>query len=321
MQIAIIRTALGELPLAQQTAQRAQETILRLGPAHELRFGVAALGSILAYLLDGSWLDSTTSAAGFAASPDAARNPRSLVAGAYAALGYVRMGNEAEAARLLVALTPVLERMEPTMYVYHAAVAFGGSAVWEMGAVEFAGAYRRMALDLVSGGFGESMLSHELTVARMAALLGDASEAGDYFAQARQKAEARGFRPILAIGQYDEALALIREGSTNHPRILSLIDTATEAFRSMGMNGWAARALSLRERLSESPRLRRGRAESHPGGLTPREVEVLRLLAAGRTNTDLVLPSMDTPTVPGGAVVREGKRGVSPRQARSRPLL
>jgi DNA-binding CsgD family transcriptional regulator len=287
MQLVFTHAALGELSQAQQYARRAQEAILRLGPAHELRFGAMAVTSLLNYFLDGDWLASATAVARFAASPEAARNPRGLVAGAYAALGYARAGDAAEASRLLTALTPVLARMEPIMYVHHAAIAFGGSAVWEIGAVEYAGAYRQLALDLIDAGFGDSILSPELTVARMAALLGKVGEAHGYFSRARQQSEMSGVKPVIAIADYDEALALSRSGSTDQGRILALLQAGQTAFRSMGMAGWVQRASSLQERVCASREVPAQPVSPYLNGLTSREIEVLRLLAAGRTNNDI----------------------------------
>jgi DNA-binding CsgD family transcriptional regulator len=287
MQLAMTQAPLGELAIARQTAQRAREMILRLGPAHELRFGIAALEFVLAYFAGGNWAQMAARAASYAASPEAARNPRAVVAGAYAALGFARAGNREEAMRLLGELTPVLERMDPNMYVHHAAITFGADAVWEMGEAQLADRYRRLAIDLLSAGFADTVLAHELAVARMASILVDTVEAGEYFARARRKAEAQGLRAIQAIVEHDEALALMRGGSPDRARIAALVDVALGAFQSMAMNEWSERAALLRESLSEPAAPAPAEPESYPAGLTLREVEVLRLLAAGRTNQEI----------------------------------
>ncbi len=287
LQIAIIQAAQGEFGLAQETARRAQGAILHLGPWHELRFGTMALASILAFFLEGNWEELATEVAGFAASLEAARNPRGLVAGAYAALGYVRAGNEADARRLLTALTPALERMEPTMYVHHAAITFGGSAVWEIGAAELAPAYRRLALQLVAAGFCDGILLHEATVARMAALVGQTQEAWDYFARARDRCDANGLRLARAIMDYDEAVARVRAGSSDNAEILAQVDASLMAFRALDMNGWAERALVLKQKLAAPNPSASSIGRAHPDGLTAREIDVLRLLAAGKTNNEI----------------------------------
>jgi DNA-binding NarL/FixJ family response regulator len=173
------------------------------------------------------------------------------------------------------------------MYVHHAAIALGGCAVWEIGDAEFAPAYRRMVLTLMQAEFGDNTLPHEQTIARMATLLGDTIEAQNYFALARAKSEAAGQKPIRAIADYDEALALIRAGSADRAHILTLIDAALAAFESLGMGGWAKRALALKEKLPAPAPAAGSAGRVHMNGLTQREIEVLRLLAAGGTNKEI----------------------------------
>ena len=82
-------------------------------------------------------------------------------------------------------------------------------AAWELGAVEHAAAYRDLASALMREGVGDFPLGpHELTIARMEALLGQQARARDLFARARAKVSEGGHRPLLAIISYDEALAL-----------------------------------------------------------------------------------------------------------------
>lgn len=221
LQLSILQIALGEFPLAKQTARRAEETILRLGPAHELRFGITDLTSLLNYFPDVKWAESAATATLFAASPEAGRKP----------LCAHRAGDRGQG--LLTVLTPVIEQMEPTRYVHHAAVAFGGTAVWEIGATESALTYRRMALDLIAAGFGDRILAQELTIARMAVLLGRPQEAREYFALSRAQSEAEGLKPVRAITDYDEALALIREGTADRNRLLLLLDATEVSFQAL----------------------------------------------------------------------------------------
>lgn len=62
----------------------------------------------------------------------------------------------------------------------------------DLGARDLAAAYRRMALDLVASGVGDPIFPHKLGIARMAALLGDTSEAAEYFGDVRDQ-----------LGEYD----------------------------------------------------------------------------------------------------------------------
>jgi DNA-binding CsgD family transcriptional regulator len=153
-----------------------------------------------------------------------------------------------------------------------------GEAVWELSAIEHAHSYQRLALDLIAAGVADAPLgSTALTVARMAALLKDDVEASAWFARARSELETDGGRPLRAIVDYDEALALVRAGSHERARIAALLEAAVPAFRALGMDSWERRTL----------RLLPGHTAPLPDRLTAREAEVLGLLAAGKTNKEI----------------------------------
>jgi ATP/maltotriose-dependent transcriptional regulator MalT len=236
--------------------------------------------SFLGYYLDGDWPAIAEGRARPLTDADMARVPIQLPAAAWAARAYVQAGRSAEAERLLAALTPVLEQMHPRMWVHNGAVVLAATAVWELGAVAYAARYLRLARDLPAAGVCDFPIgSVDLTIARMAALRGDMADAHDWFNRARTRLEADGRRPERAIVDHDEALALLRAGSSDRPRIAALLDGALAQFRVLGMDGWAARAAG---RLRELEGARR-----YPDSLTRREVEVLRLLAAGRSNHEI----------------------------------
>ncbi len=277
LQLSACQLVLGEVALAQHTAQRVREMVARLGSMHRLRVVIeVGLVTGFAYYVDGDWPALATAATQFVASPEAARSPLGLFVAANAANNHSRAENLTEARRILSALLAVLPAMPSTMYVHNGTVNIAATSVWELGAVEWAATCRQLALDLIPAGIGGHFMgSHELTVARMAALLGDMAEASTYFAQARTELEASGRRPLRAIVDYDEALALLCTHSTDHARISLLLDTALEQFRTLGMEAWRKRALERQEQ------------RVYPDGLTAREVEVLRLLAEGKTNKEI----------------------------------
>ena len=99
--------------------------------------------------------------------------------------------------------------------------------------------------------------------------------------------EASGQRPHRAIADYDEALTLLRAGSTDHARISALLDAARAQSRALGMEGWTARALRQAELLNEQRHVGIQATQRYPDGLSPREVEVLRVLAAGGSNQEI----------------------------------
>jgi len=284
-QLAVCQAILGNFGEAQQTLQQAQEMAARLGALHRLRaLAGIAIESILAEYLEGDWPRLAQEAARFATDPRTGQGPLGLIALNFATRNYSRAGNITEAHRFLTALTAVLEQADPTMYLYNGGVDRGATAVWELGATEFAGVYRRLALDLLAAGFqGAPLCTNALTVARMATLLGNRNEAELYFAHARSATEVEGQRPLRAITDFDEALALSRAGSTNSTQIETLLDEALAQFRALGMAGWEQRALALKEQLPAPSKT----SQDYPDSLTAREVEVLRLIAEGRTNREI----------------------------------
>jgi len=289
LQLASCQFVLGDLTVAQQTAQHAREMVARLGSTHRLHVVIgAALASGMAYFLDGDWPALATAASQFIANPEARRSPLGLFVAANAAINNTRAENEAEARRILTALVAVLPCMQPTMYVHNGTVNIAASSVWELAATEFATPFRQLALDLIAAGIGGHYGgSHELTVARMAALLGNGAEASTYFARARTVLETNGQKLLRAIVDYDEALALIHMGSLDRVQIASLLDTALAQFRALDMDAWQKRTLDQQERFALLSRSKSPVNRVYPDGLTPREVEVLRLIAEGKTNKEI----------------------------------
>ncbi|MCU0522798.1 MAG: AAA family ATPase, partial [Anaerolineae bacterium] len=114
-QISVSHIAQGDLASAQQATDRVLEIVARLGIRHRLRMFLQALPSVLGYYLEADWPTLAAEFTRFATDPALARIPAGTGPAAYAIYDHVRAGNEAEARRLLVALIPVLERVEPTM--------------------------------------------------------------------------------------------------------------------------------------------------------------------------------------------------------------
>src|SRR5439155_20242786 len=198
----------------------------------------------------------------------------SLVA-ADAALAYARAEERAEAERLLAALTPAIEDQEAAMTGLSEAVGQAASVVWELELRPYAERYRRLALALASAGTAETLgSSSSLTLGRMVALLGRQDEAARWFGRAREELGKSGQRPLRAIVDYDEALSRRRSGA---PGAAPLLAAAKAEFEALGMTFWLARAEAL-EAVVREP---------YAGGLTRREVEVLRLIAAGRSNKEI----------------------------------
>lgn len=283
VQLSLCHALLGNVAAARQTQQQAGELVARLGAGHRLSaLAGLSIESVLGDFGDVDWGRLAQTFTQIATDPQTARSVMGLTAANFAVLNQLRAGNPTEARRLLALLTPVLQRLPATTYLYNGGVDRAATAVWELEAVEFAATYRQLALALLAAGFaGSPYRSNALIVARMAALAGDRVEAVAYFARARQAAESGGQRPLRAMIDYDEALALVRSSSPDRAQVDSLLDAALAQFKALAMKPWEQRALALQAQLATAA------AAQLPQNLTPREAEVLRLIATGATNKEI----------------------------------
>jgi DNA-binding CsgD family transcriptional regulator len=283
VQLSLCHALLGNPDVAGHALRQANELVARLGAGHRLYvLANMVIESILGDYGQADWPSLAQTFTQIATDPQTGRSVMGLTAANFAVLNQLRAGNPTEARRLLALLTPVLQRLPPTTYLYNGGVDRAGTAVWELEAVEYAGIYRQLALALLAADFeGSPYRSNALTVARMAALTGDMAEATAYFAHARQVAENGGQRPLRAIIDYDEALALARNGSPDQTRREMLLDAALTQFRTLGMKPWEQRVLDLLVPHLPAPPV------PLPLNLTPREAEVLRLIGAGATNKEI----------------------------------
>ncbi len=100
------------------------------------------------------------------------------------------------------------------------------------------------------------------------------------FAQAAAFTGRMRARPMVAMsreGQARALLALDRPG--DRQQATALLDEVAATARALGIRGLGERAATLRTAATTAPR-----APAWPAGLTGREVEVLRLIAAGQSN-------------------------------------
>jgi DNA-binding CsgD family transcriptional regulator len=265
---------LGDFDRARAHAVEAEHLVSRLGPGHRLAGFETWFRPSADRFVDLDWHAVAEENYAFAT---ASTTPvwMALNIAALAAEAFAFVGETDRAHRLLGWIVPTLPQIAPRTLNQNAVVGLGGSAVWLLEAVEFAAPFRTAALALLAAGVGDMTTSSvELTVARMAALLGDADEADEYFTRARTTLEAAGKRPLRAIVDYEDALARIRAGSGG---ARPLLEAARAQFESLGMTMWIERADGLAA----------AAAERLPADLTSREAEVLRLAAAGRSNKQI----------------------------------
>jgi DNA-binding CsgD family transcriptional regulator len=109
--------------------------------------------------------------------------------------------------------------------------------------------------------------------------LGQPEEAVRHFQQAAALAGRMQARPMVATSHEGQALALLaldRPGDRRQAAVL--LEEAVTTAETLGIRGLGERASALRGELAAPA------ARAWPAGLTGREVEVLRLIAAGRSN-------------------------------------
>jgi DNA-binding NarL/FixJ family response regulator len=93
----------------------------------------------------------------------------------------------------------------------------------------------------------------------------------------------QGAHPWLAHTQYRYAVMLLdRKGPDDRERAIALLEGAAAISRELGMAALAERTDLLREGAESQPSKVR-----YPAGLSRREVEVLRLVAAGKGNREI----------------------------------
>jgi DNA-binding CsgD family transcriptional regulator len=274
-QLADVEIGFGDFDAARAHLDQARATARSLGPAHRLHFIIDLVEQRLVVFVGADW---DRLAAGFERAATDARTPWpwiTMQAAGWAAMAHAHADRRERATRLLDELLPFLESQAPTTLNHNSTVGHGGEAVWRLEDAERAEPFRRLALALVEAGVGDHVqASNELTIARLSALLDELEDAQTWFARARDKLAADGRRPLHAIAVVDEAAIALRAG-LSVPR--ADLREAAELFSSRGMVSRADRADALLSEAEAAP----------PAGLTSREVEVLRLLAEGRTNREI----------------------------------
>ncbi len=128
------------------------------------------------------------------------------------------------------------------------------------------------------------VISFDRLLGKLDAALGNQEEALESFDAAVRFNEAAGYLPELAWSLHDKAVAMIDSGSAAElPQAVEVLDRAKEIGTSFGM----APLLKLID--SALVAAHEGHSNARPtiSGLTPREIEVLRLVAAGKSNREI----------------------------------
>jgi DNA-binding CsgD family transcriptional regulator len=279
VRLALVQYALGNFAEGQDFEARARDLAARFGPHHRFHSSISWIGGLAASFLDGDWAPVVTywnrmiEETGAVGSDDA---------GLYA-LALTRSGLVNEAKEILENLSDVIVRTDPSTPLMNGTVDYGAIAVWILGERRFAPVFRNAARALIEVGQGDFPGgSHELTVARMASLLGNTQEATSYFQFARERLEETGQRPLMAIAAFEGGLHLINV-NVDARRGEDLVRTAGSLFAELGMHGWLREVDTAIGRVTSDD----ARAVRRPGGLTEREVEVVRLVARGQSDRQI----------------------------------
>ncbi|MFQ6030139.1 MAG: helix-turn-helix transcriptional regulator, partial [Dehalococcoidia bacterium] len=118
----------------------------------------------------------------------------------------------------------------------------------------------------------------------LASTVGDYQKAEASFVEGMELCQRNGMRPEYAWTCHDYADALLkRVGPGDQEKADSLLEELLDIATELGMHPLKDRVQTLQERLQLQP----VRVPAYPDGLTQREVEVLRLVAAGKTDREI----------------------------------
>jgi ATP/maltotriose-dependent transcriptional regulator MalT len=135
---------------------------------------------------------------------------------------------------------------------------------------------------------GTLLAPSNMTVDRVLGLLaqrmGRLDQAAQHFEAALVYCRKAGYRPELAWGLCDYADTLLQRNQPNDwTRARSLLEESLTISSELGMKPLIQRVVARLDRIESLPT----DAPAYPNGLTRREVEVLCLIAAGRSNPDI----------------------------------
>ena len=123
------------------------------------------------------------------------------------------------------------------------------------------------------------------------ALLGQPDKARGYYRQALEAAGKIRFRPEIALTRLQLAELLLKSYTDERPEAVEHLDFAIDELRDMKMQPSLERALELQAGLGARPD-----TVAYPDGLSEREVEVLRLIAQGKSNREIAADLFISPS-------------------------
>jgi DNA-binding CsgD family transcriptional regulator/tetratricopeptide (TPR) repeat protein len=145
------------------------------------------------------------------------------------------------------------------------------------------------ALAGLQGKMRGSYIGADRLMGLLSQTMGNLDQAVSHFEEALAFCRKEGFRPELAWSCYDYANALLqRDGPGERTRATSLLDEALPLSTELGMRPLIERVVAAQQQVqSQHSKGDLRTTSTYPNGLTEREVEVLRLVAAGKSNAEI----------------------------------
>ena len=139
-------------------------------------------------------------------------------------------------------------------------------------------------LETRRGTMGPARMAMDRLLALLSQTMGNMDHAMAHFEEALAFCGDGGYRPEMAWTCSDYADALIqRNGQGDSSKAQSLLDESLAIATELGMRPLMERVSDRLGRVPAQP----AATPTYPGGLTAREVEVLRLVASGKTNLEI----------------------------------
>ena len=172
----------------------------------------------------------------------------------------------------------------PVVIPWYMNMARAARALVAVGQGDLASAQEQYATLKVVPGIKLHYVNTDHVLGLLAHTLGHLDTAAQHFEDALAFCRRAGARPELAWTCHDYADCLLaRNRPGDRQKAMSLLDESLAISSELGMRPLMERVLALRERAESQP----ARAPSYPDGLTHREVEVVRLIAAGKSNREI----------------------------------